>query len=241
MKKHIKPIAWIALALSALVLVSCSPTAKIKQTVKQHLTEQYGEEREFELIDYEQSRTTSGRYVVNMKCTTDDTLFTMYVSSTMISDSYGVRLVNEKMEGSLFDNVLTDGTPADQIGSIEWLSLYKDGAENFIFREIDPDAEYGIDDIKKINEITLRDQPTVSAAAGVIYEVFRAFDKADIELDDSLFTFLIDGLAYKMTCDSATVLANTKSEFVQKAIIARDDIVAGSFLLTGIELKFVNE
>lgn len=151
MMKTVRRVLGCLLVLGiALSVIGCTPSKKIQNNVLGYLQDKYGDGLSFEYIDYTQDKGASGRYEVNARCTTDGTVFQIYVySSLFITDSYSVVRANDTMDKAIRELFLTKDY-SDYIEKITWKNLFEDDAADYRFRTVE---EPNVVDIREANRI----------------------------------------------------------------------------------------
>ena len=206
-----KKTAAVLIAAVMFAFASCSDDKKTEKRVYDYLGEKYPTSN-FEIVNFTQNKTTNGWYIVNAVCTGDAVNFTLYVSPLDITDSYGVTAENLKMDKKIMTEILTEYE--EYVARTKWLDEFEDGQENYAFRTVDMSCEYDISCITKMHSIEIENCDSVSSAAGLIYDIIRAFSEKGIFLADATFLFDIGECSYSVRADFDSTANVSRENFV---------------------------
>lgn len=199
MKKFMICLLSIAFVVA---LCACTPSQKMQNKVYEYLNTKY-KGLEFELVDYSQDKETSGRYIIDVKCVTNDVDFEIYASNLYISDGYSVSYANAYME-PLLTEALSDVKELAKIESVQWMDIFADNSNGYKFREVG-NISYEMTDIKEIYRVTLSDVESTNEATQCIYMVITQLDLKGVSLNKIVFDFRIGEVPILLTTDTASV------------------------------------
>lgn len=238
MKKTMKSAIAILMILSALlVCVSCKPSDRIQNQVNDYLTEKYGD-LDFELIGCSQNRSTNGWYVASIRCVDTDVIFSIYLSSVHVSDSYGVEYANKTISQKLLNGPLSEYK--NNIESIQWLGLFEEDLEGYEFRNVDASVEYEAIDAKSFYRVDLKNCNLLSSAASTIYDIFITMEASGVMLGESTFYVDVGTHSYRITADYHGIDAFTKNDFIQ-AVSSQDKSKENEFYIGIIDIDVTGD
>lgn len=238
MKKTMKSAIAILMILSALlVCVSCKPSDRIQNQVNDYLTEKYGD-LDFELIGCSQNRSTNGWYVASIRCVDTDVIFSIYLSSVHVSDSYGVEYANKTISQKLLNGPLSEYK--NNIESIQWLDLFEEDLEGYEFRNVDASVEYEAIDAKSFYRVDLKNCNLLSSAASTIYDIFITMEASGVMLGESTFYVDVGTHSYRITADYHGIDAFTKNDFIQ-AVSSQDKSKENEFYIGIIDIDVTGD
>lgn len=238
MKKNMKSVIAILMILSALlVCVSCKPSDRVQKQVDNYLKEKYGD-LDFELIGCSQNRSTNGWYVASIRCVDTDVIFSLYLSSVHVSDSYGVEYANKTMSEKLLDGPFS--VYKNNIESIQWLDVFEDNLDGYEFRNVDASVEYNAIDAKSLYRVNLKNCNLLSSAASTIYDIFLAMEANGVTLSESTFYVDVGTHSYRISADYHGIDAFTKNDFIQ-AVASQDKSKENEFYIGVIDIDVTGD
>lgn len=219
MKRIFLRLACLVLALSVVfAFVGCSPSKSVQKKVLNFLHEKYGDEYDFEYIDYTQNKETNGRYDVTARCVNDGIVFKIYVySSVLITDSYSVEKANATMKKQICDFYLLHDY-SDAVEDITWMNIYEDNATDYSFRTVPLSDSYTLNTTESIYRIKLKDGMNPNQFMGFICNFASDFISSGIDLKS--MSFAIDYKDYTFVINTSTDIMKEYSygEVIEKMV-----------------------
>lgn len=219
MKKTILRLVCLVLALSVVfAFAGCSPSKSVQKKVLNFLHDKYGDDYEFEYIDYTQNKETNGRYDVTARCVNDGITFKIYVySSVLITDSYSVERANATMKKQICDFYLIHDY-SEAVEDITWLNIYEDNATNYSFRTIPLSDEYTLNTTESIYRIKMKDGMNPNQFIGYICNFVSDFIASGIELKSISFALDYKNCTFVINTGTDVMKEYSYGEVIEKMV-----------------------
>lgn len=217
----------LTMTMATLLLASCTPPKKIEDSLSNYLTEKYGD-LHFTINDITQNTTTNGWYVVKASCKDTNTDFVMYASTVRTTDSYSVNYTNAKMAEKIINGPMAEYK--DNVKSVQWMSDYEDGYENYTFRTVDLSKEYELSDVSQLYKVELQNVEKINDVSSLIYNTIQNFESSGTFLEKTTFVFEIDSYLCTVIADYSSTSNNTEGVFIVNIGEKFEDAKQNNFL-----------